>query len=599
MRKKRKILTLATVLWAGFTAVTALAMLSIPLGAEPGAGLLRHSIYALRYGGAMGLFRAAVVCLVALAASLLWAWSLPKAGKNRWGALLSALFFAWNTVIWLSPRSPRALDGLLLLPGVRPLEMLLFYGQLVGNDYALVMTACLWLNSRKVGREAGRGSRWPIYAGVILLGWLPILILRSPGSLYVDTAIQILMYHGNYHFHASMPVLLTVTYGLLFDLGRWLAGDNGGILICMLAQLVLLSYAMTMACREVELATGKWKNGLLLSLFFGLVPVYPSMAQGIIKDAIHSAFYLLFVICFFRAVRGGQKKELWRLLLLGALVGATRKGGIYLAVLSLALLSMHRKNWRRQLLLVAAVLAAGSGIFNQFVYPALGIDRPWQRENYSFFYPITAYYCQMHRQEMTPEEIQAVSDVLDFETACTGYSTTMVDDVKNTFHANNQSQVRTFLIQNGRFFGKHPLTCLEAVVYSKNLYYTPFSLGGQTMYPTQTQFQGIADGVWSDFSFFLPEQLRQAGEETLEAIQSFLPVRLLCGPGLYSWLCVILLVAAAQDHRKQIRWALLPVTLLTAGLLLSHINGAVRYAMPEMIVVPFLWALYPAGKEAK
>lgn len=592
MRKNKTQAALVYALvWAGFTAVTAMAMMAFPMGADPEAGLLRHVAYSLRYGNT-GAVRALAVGAAALASGWAWARIGLKTEKIRISAVVLAAFFAWNTMIWISPRTPKALNGLLLLPDADLTENLLFYIQLTGNYYGFIRLLCRWLNGRQtVGNGSLPGAKaGAVYSAVILLCWLPILILRAPGALYTDTAIQILMYQGKYYFHASMPVLLTVLYGVLFQAGHWLAGDNGGLLVCMLFQTVLLLSAMVVACREVHKLRGN-RAGLLLALFFGLMPVYPEMAGGLIKDSIHGAVYLFFLIFFARAVRGEQK-SLWQLLLLGALAGATRKGGIYLAAGSLALLAIFQKDIRRKLLLVAGVLAAGSLAMNSVVYPALGIGKPWQRENYSLFYPITAYYCQEHQEELTPEEVQTISDVLDYETVCGGFSTIMTDDVKNTFHAENQAQVRKFLELNGSFFRKHPITCLEAIVYSKNLYYTPFSLGGQTMYASDIQLEDITETESTHFSYWLPEQQRLAGEEILEQVQEFLPVRILCSPGLYCWLGGILFLAAVYAPENRQKWILLPIVLLILGLLLSHINGAVRYAFPVMLCVPFLLAGY-------
>ena len=578
-------------LWIGFTAITAMAMAAFPLGAEPGAGLLRHAAYSLRYGGT-GPVRALSIGVLAAVSGWVWKRALQKAGNIRISAVLLAVFFAWNTMIWISPRTPKALDGLFLLPGSNFGENLLFYVQLTGNYYGLILSLCRWLNERKAAKRTmlQGPNALVLYGAVIVLCWLPILILRGPGALYTDTAIQILMYQGKYYFHASMPVLLTILYGGLFQIGHALAGDNGGLFVCMLFQAFLLLASMVMACRE----TGRLRGGLaglLLALFFGLMPVYPEMAAGLIKDSIHGAIYLFFLIFFARTVRG-EEKSLWPLLLLGALAGATRKGGIYLAAGSLAFLALARKDIRQKLLLGAGVLCVGSLVMNQLVYPAFGVGKPWERENYSLFYPITAYYCQEHREELTQEEVATISDVLDYDTTCNGFSTIMTDDVKNTFHAETPEQVRKFLRLNGRFFLKHPVTCLEAIVYSKNLYYTPFSLGGQTMYAPLVQLNDITETEETHFSYWLPEARRLAGEETLQKVQEFLPVRILCSPGLFCWLGAILFLAAAEAPGNRQKWILLPIELLILGLLLSHINGAVRYAFPVMLCVPFLLASF-------
>lgn len=594
MRREKGRMLFVCLLWAGFTALTVLAMLAFPLGADPGMGLLRHAAFTLRYSGT-GLRRLALVGAGALAALLLGKDAIQKGDRPRLPAVLLGLFFAWNTVIWLSTWEPKALDGLLWLPGAGKLENLLFYAQLTLNYTLLIDFLCRWLNGRQAEAQPNPVSaKWVrLYAVILLLGWLPILILRSPGSFYTDTAIQVLMYQGKYEIHASMPVLLTYTYGLLFDLGRFLGGDNGGILACTVFQTALLLFAMTAACREAGSLTERPKVGLWLALFFGILPIYPTMAQGIIKDSIHGAIYLLFLIHFGRVVRGKVGKELVWLLVLAVLVSATRKGGVYLAAISLIALGVYRKDTRRVFLSGAAAVLAISAVMNGLVYPAIGIGKPMERENYSLLYPITAYYCQTHSQELTPEEIQIIGDVLDYDTVRTGYSTVVVDGVKNTFHAENQAQVRKFLLLNGKFFLKHPVTCLEAVVYSKNLYYTPFSPGGKIMYVLQEPLQDYSEEAYSDFSFYLPDTLRQGLEEKLEHIQQTFPVRVLCSPGLYSWLTGIALLAAVFGKRKDQLLSLLPVGLLVVGLLLSHINGAVRYAFPVMACIPYFLAVYP------
>lgn len=69
-------------------------------------------------------------------------------------------------------------------------------------------------------------------------------------------------------------------------------------------------------------------------------------------------------------------------------------------------------------------------------------------------------------------------------------------------------------------------------------------------------------------------------------------MRILCSPGLYCWLGGILFLAAVYAPENRQKWILLPIVLLILGLLLSHINGAVRYAFPVMLCVPFLLAGY-------
>ena len=596
-QKIRSMVLLTTLLWAAFTAITIQAMIALSVNAEPGMGFLRHVSYGLQYGN-MRLLRNGIVCGGSLLVSWLWRKCAFNDRSFHLSALLLAFFFSWNTVMWLSSQRPRLLEHLLFLPGTAAVENLLFYLQLTVNYYCMIAALCDWLNHRdaleplKISKTVGL-----LYGAIIVLGWLPILFLRSPGSLYMDTVIQILMYQGSFPIHASMPVLLNYLYGGLFALGQHFEGDNGGIFVCAMLQICLLLSAMTVACREAALVTGRKSVGLVLSHFFALVPVYPEMALGLIKDSIHGAVYLFFLIFFIRVLQIGKRADFFGLAIWGVLAVATRKGGVYLVAICLVGLAIKQKAWRKMFLLGTAALLLGSWSMNSLVYPALGIDKPWKRENYSLIYPVTAYYCQMHGQELTPEEVQIIDDVLDYDTVCKMYSNIVVDDVKNTFHASNDAQIRKYLLLNAKFLIRHPATCLEAVVYSKNLYYTPFSLGGQTMYVTQCPLDAVEGGRKSDFSFWMPEDARLEGEDRLEMVQNFLPVRILCSPGLYSCVVGILLLAAIWDKRTYFCWMLLPVATLTVGLLLTHINGAVRYAFPQMVCVPFLTAIYTQKKK--
>ena len=156
-----------------------------------------------------------------------------------------------------------------------------------------------------------------------------------------------------------------------------------------------------------------------------------------------------------------------------------------------------------------------------------------EKENYSFFYPITGYYCQRHETELTQEERQIIADVLDYETVRTGFSTEGVDTIKETYHAENGEQVRKYLSLHGSFFLRHPLTCLEALVYSRNLYFTPWSNQGERITTSQSQFQEVTADAHSAFSYGLPASLRESAEDRFWALLDRPLVRVLTSCGSY------------------------------------------------------------------
>lgn len=578
--------------WGGFASAMALAMRGYRLG-TPG-NLLGQIRYALAYGGIRGLASCGAVVLAAMCLSIVgWGVVLRKERRFSIFGLLLAAFFSLNTLIYLSPTGE--LLNLCLLPGVEFGVMLLFWLQLL-VQYGLLISCCAaWLQaplpeSCVAGTYSRKRRMW--FAMVILVGWLPVLLLRFPGYLCWDSARQILQFQGEIPCEASHPLFLTVVFGSLFSLGQKLAGDVGGLAACMLLQTSLMVYALSLLCEEAAVRRGKSWVGWGCAAFFILTPVWTTLAPSIIKDSVHGPLFLLFVIHYSRVVRGANGKENRILLVLSLLCALTRKGGTWLIALSLLALAIYRVGVRKTILAGCVGVLAVELFIGQILCPVLNIEKPRERENYSFFYPIVGYYCREYAWELTQDEREIIDDVLDYETVCTAYSPTYVDPIKNTFHAENAQQVRRFLTLVGRFALRHPLTCLQAVVYSKNAYYTPFVIGSQLAYHYQDSTQAYPPLEGEVFPFVVPQARRIGLEYKLANLTEKFPWKQLTGAGSYTWMILILLLAACGKRDWQKTMELLPTLILTAGLLLTHVNGAVRYACPVMFSVPFLLAVF-------
>ena len=586
--------------WACVMFAEELVRLALARGAAPEEGLFRHMVYSLMYGGekAKLLLLLRFAALLALAAVQLR--GIREAKRKFWApALLLALFFTQNTLIYLSPT--QKLIRLVAVPQIGLLENLLFWISMTASFYSLILLFCSWMARPASGAAAQpfQRRRQLCWAGIIALFWLPLLILRLPGSVYVDTTSQILQFQGELPMDASSPVLLTWIYGGLFTLGQRLAGDNAGVFFCMLFQALLGAFATSFACEELAAFTGKRGVGLGLSLFFGLNVLYPSFVQGVLKDAVYGPLFLLFVVFYCRVLRSGGKKDFLLLILLGILCGATRKAGIYITILSLLGL-LGRRELRRSVAAVCAALLFGYGVLNWVVFPATGVHSPEERENFSFFYQMTGYYCSNHPEWVTEEERETISAVLDYDTVVRDYDPQIVDPIKNTYHAENASQLRAFVAMNLKLACKHPLTAMEAVVYSKNWYFCPFERNVEKVIGAA---EGGYDWLFEDrentFTRWLPERVYGTIESRLWAAEWSYPLRLLVVSGGYNVLALLLFAAALWQKSARKKRMLLPVLLALGGLLLTHLNGAVRYAAPVIYAVPVLLVFCRADREGQ
>ena len=584
--------------WACLMFAEELARLALARGAAPEDGVFRHIAYSLLYGGRWAKVGLLVRFLILLALAALQLRGIQRAEKRFWvPALILALFFTQNTLIYLSPT--QKLQSLLIVPQIGLPENVLFWATMTASYYSLTLLFCGWMRKPFGARTIFQPKRQLLWAGIILLCWLPLLILRAPGSIYLDTTVQIMQYQGYMPIQASSPVLLTFVYGILMTLGQRLGGNNLGLFFCVLFQVALGLYALSFGCEEAASRSGKKYIGLILSLFFGLAMVYPSLAQGALKDAVYSPLFLLLVIFYCRALEDGSKKNLIPLVILALLCGATRKGGMYLSALILLCLACQ-KNLRRFAVISCLTLVAVHGVVNWAIYPAVGIESPDEKENYSFFYQLTGYYCSNHPDWVTEEEQRIISQVLDYDTVVTKYNSKVVDEIKSTYHADNAAQLRSYLLLQGKLFLKHPLTMLEAVVYARNWSFCPFIWEVEKFIgEVQIGFDYV-DPQLTGFSRWLESDTMHRIEADLWEYEHAYPARLFLLSGLYNWLALMLGLAAWYSGSRERKVMVLPTLLAVAGLLLTHVNGSVRYAGPVIYSVPILLILLKArGKEAQ
>lgn len=589
MRKEWKGL-LCALLWAGICLASGLMLRAIQWGAGGGSAGA-HLRFGLAYslsGGKIGLLILGLLCL---ASGFGTVWALKEEKKIFWPGAVLGLFFAGMTLIHQSPTG--MLENLWAFPEAGSAESLLFW--LTGGLcwYGAVLLFCRLLNRPRQVREPLPWSRKRVllWTGVLLLCWLPILILRSPGSIYADTDAQILQFQGVMPYEASNPLILSFVYGPLFTLGQRIGGDNWGIFCCVIFQTLLGLFACGFACEELTAERRTGKAGALLCAFFGLVPAFASFCAAALKDFIHAPVYLLFVIFYCRTARGGSRGDWLRLAILALLAAATRKGAVFLVAFSLLGLALLKGEKRKILTAGTLALLAVHFLLNGLLFPLIGVEKPMEQENYSFFYPITGFYCARYDGELTEAEKQTIAAVLDYDTVVSGFSTRGVDTIKRTYHAENETQVRAYLALHGKFFLRHPLTCLEALVYSRNYYFTPWSVRGERISVAMHPFREVDPKADSDFSHWLPEDTRRAFEDKLWAATDTFPLKELISPGTYTWLTLLLLAAAWKQKNRQRLVELLPLVLLTAGLLLTHLNGAARYASPLYYCVPVVLGL--------
>ena len=422
----------------------------------------------------------------------------------------------------------------------------------------------------------------------ILVLWLPVLFCCYPGSVHNDTRYQIMGWMGLEQITASHPILTTVFYGAFYKLGLAIGGQEKGIFLGLLAQDTVLSIGMGLSTMYVYRYT-RSRHGFWLSiLFFALLPVWQSAAQVLLKDVLHTGCFLLFACAYLDCLRKREKswKNLLLLLLTALLVAYTRKATYYLALVCFIAAAL----WHWRTFLVPYILAIGlfMGIFwysNNVLYPSLGISGEWETENYSMQFQQVALYCRTYRDELTDREIAVIDTTLDFDKIIEDYTPMISDPVKSTYHYDGTDHPEFWRLYR-QMLRRHPMLFVKAIIMDSFEHFNPW-------------IDDISYNVYiSHEEDFLTVDYRSGLHKTLNEFWinclKIPVIRVLLGTGLYAW---ILLLAVGYSLRRKSGLGLLgllPSITLAIGLLMSHVNGNIRYGYPLIAAAPLniAWVLY-------
>ena len=158
----------------------------------------------------------------------------------------------------------------------------------------------------------------------------------------------------------------------------------------------------------------------------------------LVKDAWFAGFLLLFLVELYRilTVQNWSSAEKWQhrgMFLLSVLgIFFFRQEGVYLIILtSLVMLIATRK---RFFLRLAVLAFAGFYLYTQVLLPACSVKASNPREIFSIPFQQTARYLRDAGDDVTPEEKEAISAILDYDNLPERYNPNLSDPVKATYN---------------------------------------------------------------------------------------------------------------------------------------------------------------------
>lgn len=432
---------------------------------------------------------------------------------------------------------------------------------------------------------------------VILAGWLPYLYTFFPGTVCSDVYWQLHMFYGLKDFTNHWPYVSTLIIGGCYALGKMILPETMAIFVFMALQTVVCAACYAYACTTVQKLTRGWLAPLCALVFFAIVPCWGAYTVYVVKDTIYTGFFAWFAAEFAMAVT--ERSDLpWsrmtRLILSGGLAMLFRNDLIYIALPALLVLFLVTRGFGEKKKILAAIvgiLVLNIGVY-RVIAPAAGIENGSSREMLSIPFQQVARYSMEYGDELTEEEVAVIDAVLNYKAISHNYDPELSDNVKNTFKEESTPEQRSaFWSLWLELLRRHPGVFFEATFHNSFGYWYPGYFSNLHCYNTTYLTKQIQKSETFHFKLFSSRAYRNLLYNFMLAWSKTPVLSLLASPALGCW-SMLVAGGAALRKRKGGALALCTIVLMAfAVCVASPVNGAVRYALPQLAVVPVMLAL--------
>jgi hypothetical protein len=414
------------------------------------------------------------------------------------------------------------------------------------------------------------------------LCWLPYILLRFPAGFEYDGYHQIARFmSGNVTAH--WPPASTAFMGIFVFLGDRLFGStNLGIFVLVLVQS-LIGALIFAYCTDTLKKLGVPSIWIIVStIVFAVVPIYPGYITSVVKDTMFTCFVVLYLCILARLIYLGEtQKQLIALFLTAFAVTIFRNNGIYLVCgcIIFAIVGLIKK---KSMLIIPLIIAAVFYfIYSAAFLPALGIKKGSEAEALSVPFQQTARVVSMHSDELSSEDIEKISAVLDYDVLLSDYEAFLSDPVKKTYHAEGDA-LSKYLGSWFSLFFKYPDSYFDAFISTGIGFYYPDARMG-----TPDATSGVYTMLWNDKDVTFSEPAMLTGFkpkfkifirviENLPLIFPFVNIAIQCWIPICLFFCSI-----KRKDGKQ--FLLLIPSILTILICLAgptYMNNGGRYALP-------------------
>lgn len=451
-------------------------------------------------------------------------------------------------------------------------------------------------------------SVWAKRFGILCICWMPYLMLSLPGTVHGDYVVQLLQHFGNRPLDNHHPILTTLLYGTMFDIGKTLFSSySGGVLFTAITQAVLLSSSIAFAITQLEERGAKRSLCVGAMTFFAMLPVFPLYAFDCIKDTLACSALIVFFtqICSRSMCALNDKPCPWwvsvpAIACVSVLCSVLRNNYSYCVVPTLFMLVLKKENWRTALLSCVAV-ACTLFVWSSISTNVLGVKKGNIREMLSVPMQQIAYCLTNHTDDITKEEGDTLQQLLsvDIDEIPSRYTYKISDPVKSVFNIESRQQMMDFIKVWVNIGIRHPRSYLTSFLRGNYGYWYPFlpfddiKWGNPLAISPEDYIASLHDQLKMDFSGdaegllsirAINKPLRDSLRDSVNTIAKTPPTSILFEPATYVWFALLTTAWSARKKKCWAEFVLVFVLFLTCCASPDFSN--VRYAFPFYALAP-------------
>ena len=437
---------------------------------------------------------------------------------------------------------------------------------------------------------------------VILLFWMPYILAKFPGASMPETLAEMRQFYWN-DINNYYPPMHTILLSLVMQLGNAIHSYTLGFFLNLVIQLGMLlsafAYGFTLMRRWQTPYKLRWAALAMICI----VEFFPMESTVVEKDIPYAACVIFLVLLLHELVRTieqGIDCPLRRSAgFVLACIGTAgfRNEGVYLVLFSgvtMGCFAVHEL-WKRdralcrRMLIMVLIPGLFMGVYHRVILPSFGVSDNGPKEALSIPFQQTARYVRDYGYEISEEDAEIISRVLDYDNLAEKYDPITSDPVKYTYHAETTEDLVDYFGLWFRQLLKHPGNAVEATM--NNAYGWFYQEGYAQNYMMTSKIEG-QDVRWEINQPAKLAGVRQVMERVAKWLSRVPVVNWFENAGIVSWLSILLTAFLIGAKRKKYLLPLVPLmTALLVCIAAPTFNYQMRYIMPIMFCVPFYAAM--------